>query len=148
MPEANCTCNGASALVFACSGGSNVGQLSNIAAVELDRQGRARMYCLAGVASHIGGMLDSAACADYRIVIDGCAVACARKAMEHAGVQVDRAIVVTDLGIAKNHVFEWTAEQVDRVVAAAAEGTLAQQTTPGERGGCGCGCSEHGDRTA
>lgn len=122
MAEASCECKGTSVLVFPCSGGSNVGQMANAAAMALDEQGKARMYCLAGVAAHIGGMVDSATGADYRIVIDGCQVACARKALEHAGIGVDKAVVITDLAIQKNHVFAWTPAEVERVVAAAMEG--------------------------
>jgi len=36
-------------MILACSGGSNVGQLSNQAAVALTREGFGKMYCLAGV---------------------------------------------------------------------------------------------------
>jgi len=138
-----CACNGSNTLVFACSGGSNVGQIANAAALELDRRGVGRMYCLIGVSAHIGGMVDSAAGADYRIVIDGCPVACARKATEHAGVSADRHIIVTELGIAKNHVFEWTAEQVARVVEAAQAGAPMGRMTGdaccgGSEAGCGC----------
>ncbi|MGQ9816149.1 MAG: putative zinc-binding protein [Candidatus Roseilinea sp.] len=138
-----CACNSGNALVFACSGGSNVGQIANIAALELDRRGVGRMYCLIGVSAHLGGMVDSAAGADYRIVIDGCAVACARKAAEHAGIGVDRHVVATELGIAKNHVFEWTAEQVTRVVEAAQAGAPVWRTAGdtccgGSEAGCGC----------
>lgn len=138
MADDNCACNSTTTLVFACSGGSNVGQISNAAAMELDRRGVARIYCLAGVASHLSGMVDSATSADSRIVIDGCAVACARKAMEHAGAQVDRAIVVTDLGIAKNHIFEWSTDEIERVVTAILEGLTEQQIMSGAQTGCGC----------
>lgn len=143
MADDTCACNSANTLVFACSGGSNVGQIANAAALELDRAGIGRMYCLIGVSAHLGGMVDSAAGADYRIVIDGCAVACARKAAEHAGVRVDGYTVVTELGIAKNHVFEWTAEQVARVVDAAQAGLPARQQAGaaccgGDEAGCGC----------
>jgi uncharacterized metal-binding protein len=140
MAESNCACNGANVLVFACSGASNVGQIANSAAMALDRGGVGRMYCLIGVSAHIGGMVDSASGADARIVIDGCAVACARKAAEHAGTTVDHHVVVTDLGIPKAHVFEWTAEQVERVVAAASEGRPAPAAAGGAPADKGCGC--------
>lgn len=120
MSECNCSCScseGAT-LVFACSGGSNVGQIANAAAVKMDQSGQARMYCLAGVAAHISGMVDSAKSVSSVIVIDGCAVACARIALEHVGVHVNHAIIVTDLGIQKNHQFEWTDEQVATVLVA------------------------------
>jgi uncharacterized metal-binding protein len=139
MANDQCACNGSNVLVFACSGASNVGQIANSAALELDRRGVGRMYCLIGVSAHLGGMVDSAVGADHRIVIDGCPVACARLAAEHAGAPVDRHVVVTELGVGKNHVFEWTAEQVERTVAAAREGLAAQPVAAGSGDGCGCG---------
>jgi uncharacterized metal-binding protein len=139
MADSNCSCGGSNVLVFACSGASNVGQIANAAAMELDRREIARMYCLVGVSAHIGGMVDSAASADARIVIDGCPVACARQATEHTGAAVDRYVVVTELGIQKNHVFEWTAEQVERAVAAALDGSPWQTTEETLRDSCGCG---------
>jgi uncharacterized metal-binding protein len=35
------------------------------------------------------------------------------------GVKVDKAVVVTELGIAKNHNFVWSKAEMDRVMAAA-----------------------------
>ncbi len=43
MSEERCECEATSILVFPCSGGSNVGQIANAAAVELTKQGRATM---------------------------------------------------------------------------------------------------------
>jgi uncharacterized metal-binding protein len=113
--------------------------MANAAAVELTKQGRANMYCLAGMGAHVSGMVDSAAGAKYRIALDGCAVACARKTLEHAGLRVDRAVVVTDLGIKKNHEFEWSADDLDQVIRAALEGAL--QVVQAAESDCGCGCS-------
>jgi len=143
MASDTCACNGSNMLVFACSGGSNVGQIANAAALELDRRGGGRMHCLIGVNAHLGGMVDSAASADYRIVIDGCAVACARQATKRAGISADRHIIVTELGIAKNHTFEWTADQVARVVEAAQAGApmgclAGDACCGGSEAGCGC----------
>jgi hypothetical protein len=47
-------------MILACSGGSNVGQLSNQAAVELTQEGFGKMFCLAGVGGHLGGFVQSA----------------------------------------------------------------------------------------
>ena len=119
MAENTCACEGSLVLVFPCSGGSNVGQIANAAAIELARQGVARMYCLAGVAAHIPGMVDSAVGAQRCIAIDGCGVACARKALEHAGITVHHSVVVTELSIKKSHDFEWSQDDVHQVVLAA-----------------------------
>ncbi|NPV87816.1 MAG: zinc-binding protein [Anaerolineae bacterium] len=105
-------------LVLPCAGGSNVGQISNAAAVELDKQGKAQIYCLIGVAAHIPGMVDAARNAPGVIAIDGCRVACARRALEHIGIPISQHLVVTDLGIEKNHVFAWSEEQIQTVLSA------------------------------
>lgn len=122
MAGDRCECTAASILVFPCSGGSNVGQMANAAAVEMARRGLANMYCLAGIGGHVGGMVDSAAHADHCIAIDGCSVACARKTLEHAGIRVKRAVVVTALGIEKNHDFQWSEEEIEKIVQTAQEG--------------------------
>ncbi len=103
-------------LVFACSGGANVGQIANSAAMELDKRKKGRMYCLVGVAAHIGGMVNSAKSASGIIAIDGCQTACAKAALEHLHLPNFQHVVVTDLGIEKNHRYEWTNEQVEVVV--------------------------------
>jgi uncharacterized metal-binding protein len=122
MAEQSCDCKAVSVLLFACAGASNVGQLSNAAAVELARVGRASMYCLAGIGAHVPGMVDSSQHAEYRVALDGCPVACARKTLEHAGVQVDRAVVITELGIEKHHQPEWSEQEVQRVIVATVAG--------------------------
>lgn len=138
MAEQRCECEAKAILVFPCSGGSNVGQMANAAAVELTKRGCANMYCLAGMGAHIAGMVNSAAGADYCIAIDGCAVACARKTLEHAGLWVDHAVVVTDLGIKKNHEFEWSKDDLDQVIQAVLEN--APQVVQATESACGCGC--------
>ena len=47
-------------MILACSGGSNVGQLSNQAAVELTQEGFGKLSCLAGVGAHLSGFVQSA----------------------------------------------------------------------------------------
>jgi uncharacterized metal-binding protein len=134
--EQTCECRADSVLVFPCSGGSNVGQIANAVGVELTRQGKARMYCLAGMGAHISGMVNSAAGADYRIALDGCPVACARKTLENAGLQVEKAVVITDIGIPKNHEFEWSYDERDQVMEATISGIPIMVGAEG----CGCGC--------
>jgi uncharacterized metal-binding protein len=102
-----CACNQPSTYTLAlpCAGGSNVGQISNSAAIELDKQGVARIYCLIGIAAHIPGMVDAAKSASGIIAIDGCPVGCAKAALDHLKLPVSQQIVVTELGIEKNHIF-------------------------------------------
>ena len=49
MSENPKVCTGASTLIFPCSGGSDVGALSDLAARQMTRDGTGKMYCLAGI---------------------------------------------------------------------------------------------------
>jgi len=71
----------------------------------MDTLGVGKIYCLAGIAAHIGGMVESAKSAKRLVAIDGCQVACAKKTIEHAGLKVTDWICVTDEGISKSHNF-------------------------------------------
>jgi uncharacterized metal-binding protein len=92
-------------MLLSCSGGSNVGQLSNQAVVELTREGVGTMYCLAGIGGRLSGFVRSAMDVKNLVTIDGCPLGCARAVLEGAGVQVREYLVVTDLGIEKNKDF-------------------------------------------
>jgi uncharacterized metal-binding protein len=81
MGEKRCTCSSMDVRVVACSGGSNVGQIANDAAIQLAKEKAASFFCLAGVGGHIGGIVKSAKEAGLMIAIDGCSVQCAAKTL-------------------------------------------------------------------
>jgi uncharacterized metal-binding protein len=118
MAKDSC-CSGGAKMILACSGGSNVGQLTNDVARELDVAGEGRFFCLAGVGGHIGGILDAIKGAGKVVVLDGCSVACARKALDAAGIAGYEYLVVTDLGIEKKHEFNLAAADMARTRDAA-----------------------------
>lgn len=88
-------------------------------AVELTRRGLGNIYCLAGIAAHISGMVESARAAKRLLVIDGCSVACALKTVEHAGLEATDYLDVTREGVEKNHDFNLDPTVVEAVVARA-----------------------------
>ena len=94
-----CCAPSSNIMILACSGASNVGQLSNQAAVELTREGFGRMFCLAGIGAHLSGFVQSAKDVPVMVAIDGCPVACARTILEHAEVPIGAYVAITDLGI-------------------------------------------------
>jgi len=114
-------CARSNTLIFACSGGSNVGQISNEAAKRLDQKGCGSFFCLAGVGGDIAGIVNKSKEAAATIVIDGCDVGCAKAAFDRAGVDISKYIVITDLGIEKEHHFELESSQIDAVCEAATE---------------------------
>ncbi len=110
-----CECRAEEIIFLPCSGGSNCGQITNQVAVKLDEEGVGNIYCLAGVSAHIEGMVESARGAKRIVALDGCQVACAKHAIEHAGLTVTDWICVTDEGVTKNHQFKLDPEEIDLI---------------------------------
>ena len=106
-------------LLYACSGGANVAEVSDKAARELMFGGCGTMFCLAGLGADIPGMVQTARDADLNLVIDGCPMDCAKKIFDRHGLKNYRQIKVTDLGIEKVKGIRCTAQQVDTVLAKA-----------------------------
>lgn len=114
MIEEYRTTNG-NIMLLACSGGSNVGQLTNQAAIELTQEGFGKMFCLAGIGGDLSGFVQSAKDAPRMIAIDGCDVGCAKAILERAEVPLKDYIVLTTLGIEKNKDFDLKESEIDKV---------------------------------
>jgi uncharacterized metal-binding protein len=117
--EATCCEAGQVNICLACSGGSNVGQMTNEVAKRLDVAGDAKFFCLAGVGGHVSGMVASVKGADRVLVLDGCPVGCAKKCTDAAGISGYEYLVVTELGIQKKHDFDLPEKDVEKVLLAA-----------------------------
>ncbi len=117
---------GRTVLLYACSGGANVAEISDKAARELMFAGEGTMFCLAGLGADIQSMVQTASDADLNLVIDGCDVDCAKEIFDRHGLTNYMQIKVTDLGIEKVKGVRCTDEQVGQVVAFARE-KLAEQ---------------------
>ena len=118
--EATC-CGAGDVTIFACSGGSNVGQIANDAGKALDQLGQGRMSCAIGVGAQLPSFSEKARNTKVSVVIDGCEVACTAKALRNVGVTPHVHVVVTDLGVEKCHEFNHTPEQVAEVAGAVAD---------------------------
>ncbi len=110
-----CLCKAEEIMFLPCSGGSNCGQIANQVAIKLDEEGVGKIYCLAGIGAHIEGMIESARSSKRIVALDGCQVACAKKAAEHAGLTVTDWLCVTEEGIEKNHNFKLVSKDVDLI---------------------------------
>jgi uncharacterized metal-binding protein len=96
------TCQAAKVLVFACSGASDVGHLSDLAARELGSVGIAKMGCLAALNTGVSGERDRAKSADRIVAIDGCGGQCASKTLEAAGIEQFEHVRLIELGLEKD----------------------------------------------
>lgn len=117
----SCCDDDRSVLIYACSGGANVAEVSDLAARELMAKGEGTMFCLAGLGADIEGMIDTAQNADLNLVIDGCPMDCAKKIFDRAGVSNYKQIKVTDLDIEKVKGIRATQQQVERTIQRACE---------------------------
>lgn len=118
MPNDTCCAADQQIMLLACSGGSNVGQLSNQAVVELTQEGFGKMFCLAGIGAQLSGFVQSAKDVSTVVAIDGCQVGCAKAILEQAEVPVKHYFVLTDEGIEKNKNFKLERADIDWVKAA------------------------------
>ena len=122
--NAECGCGGScesrkTVLLYACSGGANVAEAADRAALRLMDDGKGTMFCLAGLGAEIEGMVQTARDADLNVVIDGCPVDCAGKIFERLGVENVLRLRVTDLGVEKVKGVRATEEEVSLAVAKA-----------------------------
>lgn len=129
MAQDCCATNG-NIMILACSGGSNVGQLSNQAAVELTQEGFGKMFCLNGIGGHLDGFVQSAKDVSQMVAIDGCGIGCAKAVLEQAQVPLQAHLVVTGLGIEKNKDFSLRREDIEKVKEAAKEKCSPRQASP------------------
>ncbi len=137
----NCCTTAVPIMILACAGGSNVGQLSNQAAVELTEEGLGKLFCLAGIGANLSGFVQSARDIAQLVVLDGCEIGCAKGILERTGVPLRGYVVITDLGIQKNKNLSLIRDEVEQVKRAARDlcgaSTSAGMATSG--GCCSCG---------
>ncbi len=88
-------------LVYACSGASNLGQLTNEIAVRLDRAGLAEMSCAEAVGIETGPPHVAAQSGRPVVAISGCPLACADRLLAEHGVKVARSVQLENRGVLK-----------------------------------------------
>jgi uncharacterized metal-binding protein len=88
-------------LIFACSGASDLGRISDLAARTLTKDGVGKMYCLAGIGGRVTGIIENTKSASRIFAIDGCDQDCAKKCLELAGFNEVVHLRLQDLGMEK-----------------------------------------------
>ena len=102
-------------LVYSCSGCSNIAQLANQVAVELDREEIAEMSCIAGVGGGVKSIVKQAQKAQRIIALDGCALHCVKNCLAQHNVVSTHHHTLTDYGIKKRKHFDFNNEDVKSV---------------------------------
>ncbi len=108
-------------LIFSCSGASAYGQITDLAARQLDAERAGRMSCIAGIGGGVEKFIVAAQASPAVLVIDGCANDCAKLALASAGVaEKITHIRVTDLDKDEPH-GGMTKVRIERVIEKAKE---------------------------
>ncbi len=107
-------------LIFACSGLSNTGKLTMLAASALAFR-RPDMYRAASAQKGVDAV-DDATSEGFRILaLDGCTDRCASKKLDEAGMRADIFMIVTELGIEKTEPTDVKPEYVEIIISAIRE---------------------------
>jgi len=88
-------------LIFACSGAADVGEISDRAARSMNRDAAGKMFCMAGIAGRITGIMKMTESASKILAIDGCELDCVKNCLEQTGFDRFEHLRVTDLGLEK-----------------------------------------------
>ena len=112
-----CACEASIVGLYACAGGSNVGQMANKIAVELTKKGKGKIMCTVGIGGDVSGIIKSTEGTDEIITIDGCALVCAKKTLERAGFTVDKHIILSELGMKKNKELDLNENEINEIMA-------------------------------
>ncbi len=102
-------------LVYSCSGCSNVAQLANQVAIELDREQVAEMSCIAGVGGSVKPIVKKALSGRPIIALDGCPLHCVKQTLQHYHICPTYHYTLTEYGIKKRDHMNFDPEDVARV---------------------------------
>ena len=101
MEKNLCSCkDNAVKTVFACSGAADLGEISDLVARNMHREGISQMKCLAFIGAGIQEMIDSVKDTNM-LVIDGCNLDCGKLTMEKNGISDFCHLRLTELGYIK-----------------------------------------------
>ncbi|MDD1696244.1 MAG: putative zinc-binding protein [Methanoregula sp.] len=147
-PSCSCGQNEPKRIIFPCAGQANVGQLTNLAAIQLTEEGYGSIACAALLATGTESLIAIAMNADEVVILDGCPMHCAKKIAGAQGIPAGQHLVITELGITKGASKSYTDDDIEKIVSACwkGEGRKKDNAKPPKKGarkdsGCGCGCN-------
>lgn len=115
-----CACGQFQKLIFACCGGSDLGEITDRTARKLTKDGIGQMYCTAGIGGRVDKVMKTIELAEKILAIDGCPFNCARNSLEKAGFTKFSHLLLTDIGFKKGS-SPATEENINKAVQKAKE---------------------------
>lgn len=104
-------------IVYSCSGCSNVAQMANYIALQLDKLGVAEMSCIAGVGGDVPHLLRTAHSGRPIVALDGCPLACTKACLARHGILPDSYHQLNQYGVKKSYHTDFDADQAQIVLA-------------------------------
>jgi len=99
-------------LVYSCSGCSNIAQLANQIAIELDRECIAEMSCIAGVGGGVRSLVKKAKSGREIISFDGCHLHCVKSCLANHQIESTYHYTLTEFGIRKKYHLDFSPDDV------------------------------------
>ena len=110
-------CSSGPRLIFACSGAADVGEIADLAARKLNKEGMGKMFCLAGIGGCVEGIMKNTEVARELVAIDGCTLDCAKKTLERGNFKEFMHVRLTDMELEKGK-SAVTNENIEKVTEA------------------------------
>ena len=104
-------------LVYSCSGCSNIAQLANQLAIDLYREEKAEMSCIAGVGGGVKNLVNIAKSGRAIIALDGCPLHCVKNCLELHDVRASHHYTLTEYGIKKRPKLDFDPDDLKRIKA-------------------------------
>lgn len=104
-----------STVLFTCSGISNTGKLTDIAAKTLSFR-KPGLFRAIPAQKGAENLEDAKREGELIFVVDGCEEHCAKKKLEFAGLEADMQVVLTQIGIKKTNPSDIKSEYVEQVI--------------------------------
>jgi uncharacterized metal-binding protein len=102
-------------LVYSCSGCSNIAQLANQIAIELDRDHVAEMSCIAGVGGGVASLVKRAKSGRKIISLDGCPLHCVKSCLSMHDIESTYHYTLTEYGIKKKYHMDFSLSDVSDI---------------------------------
>jgi len=103
------------AIVYSCSGCSNLAQMTHDISLNLDGDGMAEMSCISGVVGKVPPIMTLAQSGRPIIAIDGCDLACTKACLEASGFTADYYYKISDFGFEKRN--KWDDSLTENTIA-------------------------------
>lgn len=102
-------------LVYSCSGCSNIAQLANQLAIDLDREQLAEMSCIAGLGGDVKSLVKKAHSASQIIALDGCQLNCVKNTLARHQIKPTWHFTLTDFKVKKRYHVDFSKEDLKTI---------------------------------